>query len=122
MVELGAKKRYAAVVVQVQTTPPDYETKPVLELLEDAPSVHPSQLALWFWMADYYLCSVGEVMTAALPAALRPSSETEIHYTGVDWEEASTTPAERPFLLQLQRDGRISGKGIPARTVERWVA
>jgi len=122
LVELGAKKRYAAVVVQVQTTPPDYETKPVLELLEDAPSVHPSQLALWFWMADYYLCSVGEVMTAALPAALRPSSETEIHYTGVDWEEASTTPAERPFLLQLQRDGRISGKGIPARTVERWVA
>lgn len=84
LVELGAKKRYTAVVIQVVNQAPSYETKPVLERLEDDPSVHPSQLALWHWMADYYLCSVGEVMQAALPAALRPSSTSEVYYTGLD--------------------------------------
>ena len=36
------------------------------------------QFRLWQWMADYYLCTLGEVMAAALPSALKLASETKI--------------------------------------------
>ena len=121
LVELGAKKRYTAVVVQVVNQAPSYETKPVLERLEDEPSVHPSQLALWHWMADYYLCSVGEVMQAALPAALRPSSTSEVYYTGLDFEEESLSDEEKSGLRRLLEAGVLPAKSLPAKTIQRWV-
>ena len=42
----------------------------IIEVLDEQPIVLPSQLSLWRWMADYYLCTLGEVMAAALPARL----------------------------------------------------
>lgn len=42
----------------------------IIEVLDEQPVVLPSQLALWRWMADYYLCTLGEVMAAAMPARL----------------------------------------------------
>ena len=39
--------------------------------LDEQPVVLPRQLSLWQWMSDYYLCSIGEVFKAALPAKMK---------------------------------------------------
>ena len=44
--------------------------KPILSVSETAPVVTPEQLALWQWMSSYYMCTLGEVMAAALPNGL----------------------------------------------------
>ncbi len=44
--------------------------KPILSVSETAPVVSPEQLALWQWMSSYYMCTLGEVMAAALPSGL----------------------------------------------------
>jgi len=76
-VEFGAAKRYAGVVAGLHDASPQaFVPKPVLNLLDVDPVVHAEQLELWRWMANYYLCSPGEVMAAALPAHFKLSSET----------------------------------------------
>ena len=45
-------------------------------MLDVEPVVHEEQLKLWDWIADYYMCSEGEVMAAALPSHFKLSSET----------------------------------------------
>ena len=60
---------------------PDH-IRPILEVLDSQPIVLPSQLSLWRWIADYYLCTIGEVMAAALPARLQDndySARTEVY-------------------------------------------
>jgi primosomal protein N' (replication factor Y) (superfamily II helicase) len=75
-VVLGKNKRYAGVLKSIETVPPPYETKSILNVLDDEPVVYPQQLQLWKWVSDYYMCSEGEVMAAALPAHFKLSSET----------------------------------------------
>lgn len=76
-VQLGRQKKYAGIVRAVHgQAPADYKTKPLLDLLDKDPVVYPTQLAFWQWIAEYYMCSEGEVLNAALPAHLKLSSET----------------------------------------------
>ncbi len=80
-VEVALKnKRYAGIVKTIHNTQPPYETKPILNVLDDEPVVYPQQLQLWNWMANYYMCSEGEVMAAALPAHFKLSSETILQF------------------------------------------
>ena len=51
-----------------------------LNVLDDEPIVGREQLLLWEWMAQYYMCTEGEVMAAALPANFKLSSETILIY------------------------------------------
>src|ERR1700760_837749 len=75
-VELRNKK-YAGIVRRLHNEkPPAFEPKPIGNLLDTEPILHPAQLKLWEWIAGYYLCSEGEVMAAALPAHFKISSET----------------------------------------------
>lgn len=79
VVQFGKSKIYSAIVHQVhQLAPERYEAKYILEVLDEAPVVTATQLKLWQWISDYYLCNLGEVMQAALPAALKLASETKI--------------------------------------------
>jgi primosomal protein N' (replication factor Y) (superfamily II helicase) len=78
-VELKNKK-YAGVVKNILDKEPSYKTKPVLNILDDEAIVYPQQLQLWQWMAQYYMCTEGEVMAAALPAHFKLSSETILLY------------------------------------------
>ncbi|MEO7768590.1 MAG: primosomal protein N', partial [Ferruginibacter sp.] len=73
---LGKNKRYAGIVKSIITEPPPYQTKDILNILDDEPLLYPQQLKLWEWMSEYYMCSEGEVMAAALPAHFKLSSET----------------------------------------------
>ena len=76
-VMLGANKRYAGIVKKMSSKAPDaFTPKPILSVLDDAPIVYEHQLALWEWMAEYYMCTEGEVMQAAIPSHLKISSES----------------------------------------------
>jgi primosomal protein N' (replication factor Y) len=78
-VELKNKK-YAGIVKSISDKEPAYKTKAILNVLDDEPILFPQQLQLWDWMSNYYMCSEGEVMAAALPTNFKLSSETVLIY------------------------------------------
>ncbi|MCR5888959.1 primosomal protein N' [Hymenobacter sp. J193] len=79
IVQFGAKKTLSCIVAAVHENPPkEYQAKYILEFIDDAPVVTQPQLKLFRWMADYYLCTLGEVINAALPSALKLSSESRV--------------------------------------------
>jgi primosomal protein N' (replication factor Y) len=69
----GGRKIVGGIVLRVHDEKPSFPTKPVLRLLFPEPIVSHGQMRLWEWMSQYYMCSLGEVMVAALPAMLKPS-------------------------------------------------
>jgi primosomal protein N' (replication factor Y) len=76
-VNLGKNKKYAGIVKNLHAESPEFfEPKDILNVLDAEPVVFEEQLKLWEWIADYYMCSEGEVMAAALPAHFKLSSET----------------------------------------------
>lgn len=79
IVQFGKNKIYSAVVKNITTDPPQqYEAKYILDVVDNEPIVNDTQLQMWDWIAEYYMCYVGDVMQAALPAALKMASETKI--------------------------------------------
>lgn len=79
VVQFGTRKVYTALVVRVhETAPAGRIPKYILSVLDEAPIVNDLQRAFWDWLAGYYLCTGGEVMNAALPAALKLASESRI--------------------------------------------
>ncbi|KAA9338746.1 primosomal protein N' [Hymenobacter busanensis] len=79
LVQFGAKKTLSCIVAAVhETAPKDYQAKYILEFIDDAPVVTQPQLKLFRWIAEYYLCTLGEVINAALPSALKLSSESRV--------------------------------------------
>ncbi|MFT4062243.1 MAG: primosomal protein N' [Edaphocola sp.] len=87
-VNMGKNKVYAGVVLSLhQHKPEQYQVKPIRNLIDDKPIVTRQQLAFWQWIAQYYLCSIGDVMKAALPAHLKLMSESLLV-----WNEALGQP------------------------------
>ncbi|SFC51836.1 replication restart DNA helicase PriA [Parapedobacter composti] len=79
IVQFGKNKVYSAIIHRITTQAPErYEAKYIIDILDDMPIVGDPQLQLWEWISSYYLCTLGEVMQAALPAALKLASETKI--------------------------------------------
>lgn len=78
VVQFGARRFYTAIVVAVSNVnpAPNLELKTITELLDSRPILRRPQLQLWEWLADYYLCSIGDVYRAALPAGLKVESDT----------------------------------------------
>ncbi len=80
-VNLGSRRRYAGLIKRLHTDKPQgFHAKPILQVLDSTPIVTPAQLSFWTWIADYYCCTEGEVMAAALPAHFKLSSETWLRY------------------------------------------
>jgi primosomal protein N' (replication factor Y) len=80
-VNLGRNKKYAGIVKRIHNEKPiGFEAKEIMNVLDAEPIIQPFQLQLWKWMAEYYMCTEGEVMAAALPAHFKLSSETVIIY------------------------------------------
>ncbi|AUP78033.1 replication restart helicase PriA [Flavivirga eckloniae] len=78
-VPFGKSKIYTGIVFRVHNDPPiAYEAKDIQQILDDTPIVNNKQLQLWQWIADYYMCTLGDVMRAALPSAFILESETVI--------------------------------------------
>ncbi|MDZ4667900.1 MAG: primosomal protein N' [bacterium] len=78
-IQFGPKKVYAGLIYQIHHAPPKgYEAKYIYSVLDESPIVEPHHFLFWDWIAKYYLCSLGEVMQAALPAAFKLESETRV--------------------------------------------
>jgi len=78
-VPFGKTKVYTGIVSKIHHTPPQvYDAKPIEQILDEEPTVSTMQLVFWKWLAEYYLCSEGEVLRAALPSAFLLESETVI--------------------------------------------
>ncbi len=77
-VQFGRSKLYSGLVERVHDQKPDYPLKPIISVLDEVNLVNSQQLGFWDWLSDYYCCTLGEVMAAALPGQLRLSSETRI--------------------------------------------
>ncbi|WP_099366540.1 replication restart helicase PriA [Sphingobacterium sp. 1.A.4] len=79
IVQFGKNKIYSAIIVALsEEAPLQYEAKYILDVVDDDPIIFPNQIVLWNWISEYYMCFPGDVMQAALPAALKMASETKI--------------------------------------------
>lgn len=79
VVQFGSKKLYTALVRRLTDQPPRVvSAKYILSIVDPIPVVNEMQFLFWEWMADYYMCTEGEVMNVALPSAYKLASETRI--------------------------------------------
>ena len=82
VVPLGRSKRYTGIIIRLHAEPHATAAqdaaayRDVEELVDERPLLLESQINLWRWMAQYYMCCPGEVMKAALPSGLKLESET----------------------------------------------
>ncbi|MEO7313658.1 MAG: primosomal protein N' [Ginsengibacter sp.] len=79
-VVFGKNKKYAGLIKSFSNTKPEFNTKDIISVIDDEPIIYPRQLQLWKWISEYYMCSEGEVMAAALPTHLKLSSEAILIY------------------------------------------
>ncbi len=106
IVQFGDRKVLTGIIINLHEQPPKgYEAKSLLDLLDDLPSVTDPQLKFFQWMAEYYMCTLGEVMNAGLPAGLKLSSESMVQlHPGFSLEETEHAFSEKELML-LKRLG-----------------
>jgi primosomal protein N' (replication factor Y) len=114
VVQFGPKKVMTAIVAKIhQNEPETYKAKEVLEILDEQPIVSEKQLKFWKWIAEYYCCSIGEVMAAALPASLKLQSESKIILdTNNDPAFFDLTTREKIVITALQKNEELSIKEV----------
>ena len=78
VVQFGKTKVMSGLVVSLTEKVPEVEVKYLMDVLDEQPIVNGTQLKFWDWIKTYYLCHLGEVMQAALPSALKLSSESKV--------------------------------------------
>ena len=112
-------KLYSAIVLRLHDNPPqgDFKVKEVIDRLEPHPVLTSQQLQLWAWMADYYMCALGDVYRAAMPAGLRLESETALSVNGDFDAWASLKPKELQ-IFELLQDGKIKNVAQLSRTLK----
>lgn len=111
VVSFGKKKYYTAIVRNVHgEAPSGYEVKDISALLDRSPLLLPLQFRFWDWIADYYLCTRGDVYKAALPSGLKLESETVVT-VNPDYEESPQAPLterERKAMALLTAQSSMS--------------
>lgn len=93
--------------------------KPIFSVSETAPTVSAEQLALWQWMSSYYMCTLGEVMAAALPSGLdnrllNPPKRRRTHIAPYDGPVEPMHPLTSAQAKSVDEIGQLwsSGKQI----------
>lgn len=100
VVPFGRTKFYTGIVVGLTPRRPEgFETKEISQLLDSEPIVRHPQMKFWEWIADYYLCSQGEVFRAAVPAGLKLESETVVEVNPDFEEDPGDRLGERDLLV-----------------------
>jgi len=100
-VNLGKNKKYAGIIKRIhEDKPKSFETKEILNVLDEEPVIQPHQLKLWEWLASYYMCTEGEVMAAALPAHFKLSSETIIVFNEEYGDDFSSLENEEYLVAE----------------------
>lgn len=113
IVPFGVKKIITGIIARLHNQPPaDYEAKYILEVLDEHEVIFEQQFRLYQWMAEYYMCTLGEVLNAALPAGLKLSSESMVQLhpaftldeTHTDSHRYDFSEKERVVLQRLKHD------------------
>lgn len=101
IVQFGDRKILTGLIINIHEKPPrDYEAKYILELLDEFAVINDQQVKLYAWMADYYMCTMGEVMNAAMPAGLKLSSESMVQLNPLfNIEENDHLLSEKELIL-----------------------
>lgn len=100
VVPFGRTKFYTGIVAGLTPRRPEgFETKEISQLLDSEPIVRHPQMKFWEWIADYYLCSQGEVFRAAVPAGLKLESETVVEVNPDFEEDPGDRLGERDILV-----------------------
>ena len=108
IVQFGQKKILTGIVATLHQKPPlGHEAKYILETIDENEIIGERQFKLYRWMADYYMCTLGEVMNAALPSGLKLSSESMVQlHPSFRWEATpfDFSGKERMLINRLKQD------------------
>lgn len=106
IVPFGKRKYYTAIVFNLhENAPTEYEVKPIESIVDTYPIVNNQQLKLWEWISFYYMCSLGEVYIAAVPARLKLESETFLSAFDNVSSLEGLTPLEIKIMDYLRESG-----------------
>lgn len=109
VVPFGSSKVLTAVIVRMHHQPPSqYQAKYILEILDDRPLVTSSQIDLFNWVAEYYMCYPGEVFQIALPAGLKISSQSKVQINPAYSLEISLNDKEQCVFQAIHEKGSLS--------------
>ncbi|PID93637.1 MAG: primosomal protein N' [Bacteroidetes bacterium] len=109
-VQFGIRKIVTGLIRRIHDQiPSGNNVKYLLNVLDDEPIIQPIQFSFWEWIAHYYMCRPGEVMNAALPSALKLSSETSL-VANPDFDKNTDLLTDKEFLIYeaLQIQERIT--------------
>ena len=136
LVPLGRSKTYTAMAVQLHSEKPEFETRPIIQVIDAEPVLIEQQLRLWQWISTYYMSPIGDVFKAALPAGLkaeenyRPKtvrcvtlpanlrSEQSLHMALTILKRALKQHQTFSTYLQLSHWSEIDGETPPAHIAE----
>jgi primosomal protein N' (replication factor Y) (superfamily II helicase) len=109
IVQFGKSRVLTALVGRLHNKPPEkYQAKYILDLLDEQPLVTAQQLELFAWMAEYYMCCIGEVMNAGLPSGLKISSLSKIQVNPDFQFDIELTENETLLLEAIQKAQSIT--------------
>ena len=121
VVQFGSSRYYTGIVWSISTQRPEYpRIKPILKRLYSTPLVTAEAQRFWEWIAEYYMCTIGEVMRVALPALAKPSATTL-----TELDERSIEPPTETFVAlaeELRTEEALAayvakhGRKAPRRT------
>jgi primosomal protein N' (replication factor Y) len=116
IVPFGKHKVITGIIKTIHREAPEqYEARDILDILDTEPIVNPLQIELMQWIADYYMCTIGEVMNNMIPTGLKLSSESRVqlnpNFNNTDSEFELSTQ-ETTILNNLQNDNTLSYKEI----------
>ncbi|HEX6043183.1 MAG TPA: primosomal protein N' [Pyrinomonadaceae bacterium] len=125
-VPLGRKLVTAYIVALHDTLPAnlaEIDIKDARELVDTEPVCSPEILELARWVADYYACPLGEVIKAALPPGMTPSSKRGPSFIKPKLrrfvrlgssEEQKLTEAQQRVIAALEQSGPMSLQSLLA--------
>ncbi len=113
VVQFGKRKLYTAIIKKIHDKAPlEYKIKPIISVIDEYPIINEKQFKLWTWIAEYYVCSLGEIYKAAVPAGLKLESETILSLNPDSEQEEDLSEKEKIIYKELENKKKISIKDI----------
>lgn len=116
IVPFGKHKIVTGIIKRVhQNTPDQYEARNILDILDTIPIINSLQIELIDWIAEYYMCTIGEVMNNMIPTGLKLSSESRVQLNpsfDILFSDFDLSDQETTVLNNLQNDNTLSYKEI----------
>ena len=122
VVQLGARKIYTGIVWTITSERPPFRTKPIQRILYPEPLLSAEQRRLWEWIADYYMCTVGEVMRAALPSKMKPSGMSDEEFAEDEFRVATERTVSLAVALRSQEALNEQFERLTRRAPKQYAA